>query len=60
MTLSAVVQDALRDGRAVHRRKALEGLQGCWSRKAKELGILTGENLRGYCELECESDAPSG
>ena len=43
-TLSAVVQDA----RAVRLRKELEALQGYWSRRAKELGILTEEDLRRY------------
>ena len=47
-TLSAVVQEALRDARAVRLRKELEALQGYWSRRAKELGILTEEDLRRY------------
>lgn len=47
-TLSAVVQDALRDARAVRLRKELEALQGYWSRRAKELGVLTEEDLRRY------------
>ena len=47
-TLSAVVQEALRDARAVRLRKDLEALQGYWSRRAKELGILTEEDLRRY------------
>ena len=47
-TLSAVVQDALRDARAVRLRNELDALQGYWSRKAKEQGILTEEDLRRY------------
>ena len=47
-TLSAVVQDALRDARAIRLRKELEALQGYWSRRAKELGVLTEEDLRRY------------
>ena len=47
-TLSAVVQEALRDARAVRLRKELEALQGYWSQRAKELGILTEEDLRRY------------
>ena len=45
-TQSAVVQDALRDARAVCLRKELEALQGYWNRRAKELGVLTEEDLR--------------
>ena len=47
-TLSAVVQDALRDARAVRLRKELEALQGYWSRRAKEQGILTEDDLQRY------------
>lgn len=44
-TLSGVVQDALRDARAKRLRQELEGLQGYWSGKAKEQGILSEEDL---------------
>jgi len=47
-TLSGVVQDALRDARAKRLREELQGLQGYWSRKAKEQGILTEEDLERY------------
>ena len=47
-TLSAVVQDALREARAVRLREELESLQGYWSRRAKERGILTEEALQRY------------
>ena len=47
-TPSAVVRDALRDARADRLRKELEALQGYWSRRAKELGVLTEEDLRRH------------
>ena len=47
-TLSAVVQDALRDARATRLREELETLQGYWSQRAKEWGILTEEDLQRY------------
>ncbi len=46
-TLSAVVQDALR-ARAVRLRNELAALQEYWSRRAKERGILTEEDLERY------------
>ena len=49
-TLSAVVQDALRDARATRLRNELEVLQGYWSRRAKEQGILTEEDLQRYLQ----------
>ena len=47
-TVSGVVQDALRNARAKRLREELQGLQGYWSRKAKEQGILTEEDLERY------------
>lgn len=47
-TLSAVVQDALRDARATRLRNELEVLQDYWSRRVKEQGILTEEDLQRY------------
>ena len=47
-TLSAVVQDALRAARAVRLREELGALQGYWSRRAKEQGVLTEEDLQKY------------
>lgn len=47
-TLSAVVQDALRDARAIRLREELDALQGYWSRLAKEQGILSEEDLQRY------------
>ena len=49
-TLSAVVQDALRDARAARLREELETLQGYWSQRAKERGILTEEDLQRYLQ----------
>lgn len=42
---SAVVQDALRQARVDRRRGEFEALQGFWSRKAAEKGVLTEEEL---------------
>lgn len=47
-TLSAVVQDALQQSRAYRLRKELGTLQNYWSRRAKEQGILTEEDLQRY------------
>lgn len=47
-TLSAVVQDALRAARAVRLRNDFEALQEYWSRRARERGILTEEDLERY------------
>lgn len=47
-TLSAVVQDALRAARAARLRDELNALQDYWSRRAKEKGILTEEDLERY------------
>ena len=47
-TLSGVVQDALRHARAARLKGTLRELQGYWSRKAKEKGILTEKDLERY------------
>lgn len=47
-TLSAVIQDALRQARIDQRLQELRGLQGYWSRKARERGILTEQDLERY------------
>lgn len=44
-TLSAVVQDALRQARIDRRLQELRGMQGYWSRKARDKGILTERDL---------------
>ena len=40
-TLSAVIQDALRQARIERRLQELRGIQDYWSRKARDAGILT-------------------
>ena len=47
-TLSAVVQDALRQSRIKRRLQDLRGVQGFWSRKARDKGILTERDLERY------------
>jgi metal-responsive CopG/Arc/MetJ family transcriptional regulator len=49
-TLSAVIQDALRLSRRVRLQGELRSLQGYWSKKAKERGILTEKALERYLE----------
>ena len=49
-TLSAVVQDALRQARAASLREELGELQDYWSRQAKQRGILTEEDLERYLQ----------
>jgi len=49
-TLSAVVQEALRLARVVRLKREFSELQGYWSRRAKEKGILTEEELERYLE----------
>ena len=47
-TLSAVIQDALRQARIEKRLQELRGMQGYWSRKARDKGILTEQDLARY------------
>jgi len=47
-TVSAVVQDALRLARREYLKREYAGIQGYWSRKAREKGILTEKDLRRY------------
>ena len=47
-TLSAVIQDALRVTRAARLKRELKQVQGYWSRRAREKGVLTEEDLRRY------------
>ena len=49
-TLSAVVQDALRLARRTRLEQELKELQGYWSRRAKERGILTEDDLAPYLD----------
>ncbi len=50
-TLSAVIQDALRGARMDRRLQELRGIQGYWSRKARERGILTEQDLERYLRV---------
>jgi metal-responsive CopG/Arc/MetJ family transcriptional regulator len=47
-SLSGVVQDALRLARAQRLKREFKQVQGYWSRKAREKGILSEEDLRRY------------
>jgi Arc/MetJ-type ribon-helix-helix transcriptional regulator len=47
-TLSAVIQDSLRLARRERMRAELRHLQGYWSEKAKEKGILGEKDLDRY------------
>jgi metal-responsive CopG/Arc/MetJ family transcriptional regulator len=47
-SLSAVIQDALRQARIEQRVQGLRGIQGYWSRKARDKGILTERDLERY------------
>jgi predicted transcriptional regulator len=47
-TLSGVVQDALRQAGIERRMQELRGMQSFWSRKARDKGILTEEDLTRY------------
>ncbi len=47
-TLSAVIQDALRQARIERRVQELRGIQGYWSRRARDKGILTERDLERY------------
>ena len=47
-TLSAVVQEALRQARSARLREELGALQDYWSRQARERAILSEEDLRRY------------
>lgn len=49
-TVSAVVQDALRLARREQLKQQLSGIQGYWSRRAREKGILTDKDLARYLE----------
>ena len=47
-TVSAVIQDALRQARIERRLQELRGIQGYWSRKARDKSILTEQDLERY------------
>jgi metal-responsive CopG/Arc/MetJ family transcriptional regulator len=47
-TVSAVIQDAIRLARTRRLKTEFSQMQGYWSSKAKEKGILTERDLRKY------------
>lgn len=47
-TLSAVIQDALRQARIARRMHEFRGIQGYWSRQAREKGLLSEADLERY------------
>jgi hypothetical protein len=47
-TLSGVIQDALRQARLARRAEDFRSIQGYWSRKARDKGLLTEEDLERY------------
>lgn len=49
-TLSAIVQEALREARARRLQGDFGALQNFWSERAKELGILTEEDLERHLQ----------
>lgn len=44
-TLSAIVQEALREARARRLQTEFDALQGFWSERARALGVLSEEDL---------------
>jgi predicted transcriptional regulator len=47
-TLSAVIQDALRAARLARLQGEFREIQGYWSRKARDKGLLTEKELERY------------
>lgn len=47
-TLSGVIQDALRQMRIARRLAEFRTVQGYWTRKARELGLVSEEDLERY------------
>jgi len=47
-TLSAIIQDALRLARREKVKREFQGMQGYWSQKARDKGILTEKDLERY------------
>ena len=45
VTVSAVIQDALRQKRAARLKKELRTIQGYWSKRAQQKGILSEKDL---------------
>jgi predicted transcriptional regulator len=49
-TLSAVIQDALRQTRAARLKKELGHVQGYWSQRANQQGLVTENDLQRFLE----------
>ncbi len=49
-TVSSVIQDALRSMKKQRLKKEFYQLQGYWSNKAKQKGILTEQDLEKYLQ----------
>jgi CopG family transcriptional regulator/antitoxin EndoAI len=47
-TLSAVIQDALRQARIARRKQEFRDVQGYWSRKARARGLISEDDLERY------------
>lgn len=47
-SVSAVVQDALRLAQQTHLREQYRGIQGYWSTRAREKGVLSEADLKRY------------
>lgn len=47
-SVSAVLQDALRLAHREYLKREHAGIQGFWSKKAREKGVLTEKDLRRY------------
>jgi metal-responsive CopG/Arc/MetJ family transcriptional regulator len=47
-SVSAVIQEALRTAKREWLKPAFQSLQGYWTKKAKEKGVLTERDLRRY------------
>ncbi|TSA03158.1 MAG: ribbon-helix-helix protein, CopG family [Nitrospiraceae bacterium] len=47
-TVSAVIQEALRLAKRERLKEGFHAVQGYWTRKAKEKGIITERDLRKY------------
>ena len=47
-TLSAVIQDALRQARVARRSEELRTIRGYWGERARDKGLVTEEDLERY------------
>ena len=50
-TVSAVIQDALRIAREEKLKRGLRQIQGYWSSRAKEKGVITDNDLERYLKI---------